>query len=195
MRHSHPHTLSAFIVGCALIAGAVLVFAVTLPVFGFTVVEPGGTVVDSSGGGDAAVILGGNVPPGSGGTPGVTPGSVTPGSGKPGGNPGNQIGGGTEPTVTTLLGRARGVLDALIPFIIGLAIFVILWGIFTYITKAADEEKRAEAKRFIIYGLLGVFFMISIWGFVTILINTFSVEQRIQSGDIPTVPEIVPAVQ
>jgi ribose/xylose/arabinose/galactoside ABC-type transport system permease subunit len=98
----------------------------------------------------------------------------------------------TGPTITTLLGRARGVLDALIPFIIGLAVFVILWGIFTYITKAAEEEKRAEAKRFIIYGLLGVFFMISIWGFVTILINTFSVEQRINSGDIPTVPEIVP---
>lgn len=60
-------------------------------------------------------------------------------------------------TLPGALARVRGVLDTLIPFIIGLAVFVILLGIFTYITHAAEEEKRAEAKRFIVWGIVGVF--------------------------------------
>lgn len=91
-------------------------------------------------------------------------------------------------TVFTLLARLRGVLDALIPFIIGLAMFVIVWGIFQYVVHAAEEEKRAEAKRFITYGIIGVFFMISIWGFVVILVNTFGVQPIVvPSNLLPTI--------
>ena len=38
-----------------------------------------------------------------------------------------------------------------------------------------EEEKRAEARAYIVWGIVGVFFMISIWGFVTILLNTLGV--------------------
>ncbi len=94
-------------------------------------------------------------------------------------------------TVTTLLGRIQGLLNTIIPFIIGLTVFVILWGIFTYVTHAAEEEKRAEARQFIIWGIIGVFFMLSIWGFVNLLLNSFDVRRDIQEGDIPKVPTVV----
>jgi len=92
-------------------------------------------------------------------------------------------------TLYTLLEKVRGILDALIPFIIGLAVFVIIWGIFTYIAQAADEEKRAQARQYIVWGVIGVFFMISIWGFVTILVNTFGLDSTIKADQIPVVPK------
>ncbi len=88
------------------------------------------------------------------------------------------------------LGKISGLLDSVVPFIVGLAVFVIIWGIFTYITQASNEEKREEAKKYILWGVVGVFMMLSVWGFVNILLNTFSLDNQIDSDTIPKVPEL-----
>ncbi len=93
-------------------------------------------------------------------------------------------------TFSGLLDVARGILDKIVPFIIGLAVFVIIWGIFNYITHAADEEKRADARQYIIYGVIGVFIMLSVWGLVNILLNTFNLDNSLGSDKIPHVPRI-----
>ena len=93
-------------------------------------------------------------------------------------------------TISGFLDQVRGVIDAIVPFIIGLAVFVVIWGILRYVTHAADEEKRAEARQYIIYGIIGVFFMLSIWGFVNILYNTFDLDRNISPGQIPEVPQL-----
>lgn len=93
-------------------------------------------------------------------------------------------------TISGLLARIQGILNSIVPFIIGLAVFVIIWGIFKYILHAAEEEKRAEARAYIIWGIVGVFFMLSIWGFVNILVNTFDLERTISGDKIPKVPPI-----
>jgi uncharacterized protein with PQ loop repeat len=92
--------------------------------------------------------------------------------------------------IADLLGKLTDILNAVVPFVLGLTVLVILWGIFTYITKAGEEEKRAEAKNFILYGVLGLFIMVSLWGFVGILVNTFQIRATVQSTDIPKVPTI-----
>lgn len=91
-------------------------------------------------------------------------------------------------TLADFLSELRALLNTFIPFIIGLAVLVILWGIFTYISHAAEEEKRREAKQFVLYGIIGVFLMLSIWGFINILVNTFNLEKTIKEGAIPQVP-------
>ena len=89
-----------------------------------------------------------------------------------------------------LLNKVRGILDNIVPFLIGLAVFVIIWGIIQYVFHANEEEKRVEARMYIVWGIVGVFFMLSIWGFVNILVNTFSLNNQIDSGKIPRVPAI-----
>lgn len=93
-------------------------------------------------------------------------------------------------TIVDFIAKLRDILNTATPFIIGLAVFVIIWGIFNYIAHAAEEEKRAEARQFIVWGIIGVFFMISIWGFVNILLGTFSLETVIDPADIPKVPTL-----
>ncbi len=93
--------------------------------------------------------------------------------------------------ISGFLAKIQGILDNIVPFIVGLAVFVIIWGIFTYITQASNEEKREEAKKYILWGVVGVFMMLSIWGFVNILLNTFSLDNQINSDTIPKVPQLV----
>ena len=89
-----------------------------------------------------------------------------------------------------LLGKIETVLYRIVPFIIGLAVFFIIWQIFNYVMSAADEEKRSEAKKYIVYGVIGVFLMLSVWGLVNIVYNTFNLDNRIDPDQIPQVPHI-----
>lgn len=68
---------------------------------------------------------------------------------------------------------AINIFSQFTALLIGLGVFVIIWGLFLYITKTNDPEKRQEGMRFVAYGIFGVFIMISFWGFVNILKNTF----------------------
>jgi hypothetical protein len=61
---------------------------------------------------------------------------------------------------------------------------------------AADEEKKEKAKSTVIYGVIALFVMISIWGLVNILYNTFGLTNTNRSADatnaLPTVPTFTP---
>ena len=95
-------------------------------------------------------------------------------------------------TITQVLNRFGTLINFVIPFIIGLAVFVILWGIFTYITHSAEEEKRAQAKSFIVWGIIGVFCMLSFWGFVNILSNSIDLDTAIDSSQFPKAQHLEP---
>lgn len=75
--------------------------------------------------------------------------------------------------VTSLVMVLEIIMNAVVPFLVGLAVLLIIYGIVGYISKADDEEKRTEAKNFIVWGIIGVFVMVSVWGLVNILVNTF----------------------
>ncbi len=92
-------------------------------------------------------------------------------------------------TVPQLLTKIEEILNVVIPFIIGLAVFTIIWGIFVYITKASEEEKRTEAKLYIVWGIIAVFCMLSIWGFVNILVSSFNLDTTVPKN-IPQAPTI-----
>ncbi len=72
-----------------------------------------------------------------------------------------------------LIARVQDIINILIPFLIGLGVFLIIYGVFTYIAHAEDEERRKEGRTFILWGILFVFIMISVWGILSILVNSF----------------------
>lgn len=85
-----------------------------------------------------------------------------------------------------LLNQINAVINAIIPFLVGIAVLVIIWGVFQYISGAGDEEKRGEARKFIMYGVIGVFLMLSIWGFVNVLANSFDLKKTpLPEGSLP----------
>jgi uncharacterized membrane protein len=78
--------------------------------------------------------------------------------------------------ITGLVGRISEIVNIVLPFLIGLGVLAIIYGVLTYIFNAANEEKRKEARIFVIYGIVGVFVMLSVWGLVNILTNSFATD-------------------
>ena len=56
------------------------------------------------------------------------------------------------------------------------AVIFFLYGIVKYISSNDDEENRKKSKNIMIYGIIGLFVMVSFWGIVNILINTFELD-------------------
>lgn len=71
---------------------------------------------------------------------------------------------------------AMDFLSQAVILLIALAVVFFLYGILKYITAGDDEEKRTKMKNTMIYGIIGLFVMISFWGIVNILINTFELD-------------------
>ncbi len=65
------------------------------------------------------------------------------------------------------------LLDYVVPIIMGLAVVVFLWGILKFITKAGDEGAQTEGKQLMLWGIIALFVMTSVWGLVHILTTTF----------------------
>lgn len=66
-----------------------------------------------------------------------------------------------------------GMIDLVIPLIIGLGVLLFIWGLIKYVTAGGDEKARVEGRNYIIYGIIALFVMVSVWGLVSILTNTF----------------------
>lgn len=85
-----------------------------------------------------------------------------------------------------LFQQINAVINAIIPFLVGIAVLIIIWGVFNYIAGAGDEEKRAQAKQYVVWGVVGVFIMLSIWGLVNVLVNSFDLRRSpLDEGDLP----------
>lgn len=82
-------------------------------------------------------------------------------------------------SIESSITRVEAILNSIIPLLMIVATVVFLWGVIMYITSAGKEEKTEEGRRLIIYGLIGLFVMVAVWGLVQVLVTTFSV------GDTP----------
>ncbi|OGZ55717.1 MAG: hypothetical protein A3J04_04180 [Candidatus Ryanbacteria bacterium RIFCSPLOWO2_02_FULL_47_14] len=77
------------------------------------------------------------------------------------------------------------VINWVIPVVVALAVLVVIWGAFQFVVSAGDPEKRKEGKDKIIWGIVGVVVILSIWGLIGFLASTFDL-----GGTVPNVPTV-----
>ncbi len=85
------------------------------------------------------------------------------------------------------LASAAGLLDTLALFnrilngLVGLAILVailaVFWGLIKWLFNNGSEAK-SDGIRIMLYGVIAIFVMVSIWGIIRLLQNTFGVTQN-----------------
>src|SRR3989344_5309651 len=64
-----------------------------------------------------------------------------------------------------------------IPLIFALALAAFIWGVMQFFILNPDEEaKREQGKQFIVWGIVALAVMLSVWGLVKILGNTFGLD-------------------
>lgn len=68
------------------------------------------------------------------------------------------------------------ILNFLIPILIALGMVFFVYSVINYIT-AKDEEKKGAAKNMMIYSIIGLFVIASVWGLVSVLNTTFGISQ------------------
>ena len=77
--------------------------------------------------------------------------------------------------IAGLLGFFNNVL---VPLIFSLALLFFLWNVFRYfILKGATPDGREKAKRYMIWSIIGLVLMVSIWGIVNLLINGLGIRE------------------
>jgi len=84
--------------------------------------------------------------------------------------------------VTSYIDAFQAILNAAVPFVIGLAVIAILIGLAKYAFAAGDEGAQASGRRIMLVGVIVLFVMVALWGFVNILLQFFF------SGDTGTIP-------
>lgn len=77
----------------------------------------------------------------------------------------------------------------LVPVIFGFAFLIFLWGVFkAYIWNRDDEAQREVGHKYVWWGIVGFVIMISLWGLVNVLANTFG----LAGYSAPRLPTSVP---
>ncbi|MDP3763843.1 MAG: hypothetical protein Q8Q92_04385 [bacterium] len=62
------------------------------------------------------------------------------------------------------------LIQVVIPVIAGLALLVFFWGLFKFILRVGGDEKAVtEGKSLMIWGLIALFVLVSIWGIMRFL--------------------------
>ena len=91
-------------------------------------------------------------------------------------------------SVQTLGAFIIGLINTVaVPVVFALAFIVFIWGVFMYfILGGHDEEKQAKGKGLMLWGLIGFFVMVSVWGLVHILTGSVSLTNQVPT--YPTAP-------
>lgn len=68
---------------------------------------------------------------------------------------------------------AYGNMKGLIPTLIAVGLVTFLAGVVKFVSAGDNEEQRSAGRSVMIYGIIVLFFMMSMWGFVGILTQSF----------------------
>jgi len=81
--------------------------------------------------------------------------------------------GGSAPTFNTLLTNIENQIVIPLIYLMGaLAVLFFLWGVLVFIKNGANAEKRAEGFQHMMWGIIGIFIMISARGIIYIILAT-----------------------
>jgi hypothetical protein len=92
----------------------------------------------------------------------------------------------TATSIFNLIDIVGAIVNRLIPLAIALALVVFLWGMLRFIYAAGNEQAIADGRRLMVWGIIVLFVMVSVWGLVALLNNTLG----IAPGGSVTVPSL-----
>jgi len=88
--------------------------------------------------------------------------------------------------VNSLTYKLTNIGNTVIQILIAFAVLYIILQVVRYIMAASDPAKRKEIGLGILWGIVGLFVILSIWGLVNILSNTFRTNTNAPTSSFPT---------
>jgi len=67
-------------------------------------------------------------------------------------------------------------LKYIIRVLVAIAVIIFLFGVFKFIIYSDNLEDKKKGKNFMIWGVIGIFVMVSLWGLVNVFRSTFKLD-------------------
>jgi Type IV secretion system pilin len=118
---------------------------------------------------DSGTVGGSNTDSGfTGGPGGYDSGTVGGGGFQPGAGIGKPV-----PTIGGFVGWFIELINYLVWALLTASLLFFLYGIFTLMfVQGTNEESRSKGKKFMLWGIISLFVMVSVWGLVALLKNS-----------------------
>lgn len=88
--------------------------------------------------------------------------------------------------VNSLSQKITGIGNTVIGILIALAVIFIIYNVVQFIIKAGSDDRKTYQSA-ILWGIVGLFVILSIWGLVNILSGTFNTQNQAPVQNFPTV--------
>lgn len=82
---------------------------------------------------------------------------------------------------------AKDIFDVVasgIPVLIACAVMLFFWGLVQFLSAGGSEENLKKGKNLMLWGIVGLFVMVSVWAFAELLTSTFGILFK-----VPQLPE------
>ena len=80
-------------------------------------------------------------------------------------------------SIVPLLNKLNKVIiNPLIVLLFAIGTLMFFWGVFQFVSNAEGEKGREEGKRNMIWGLVGMFIMVSVYGIIRVILDTFGID-------------------
>lgn len=85
--------------------------------------------------------------------------------------------------ITELLGKINEhILNPIITLAFAIALLVFFWGIFQFVASETGDKEREKGKSKILYGIIGLFVMLSAVGIIGVILDTFKINDGGNAG-------------
>ena len=68
------------------------------------------------------------------------------------------------------------VIDPAVKLIFTLGFFFFLWGFVEFLWELKDGKVNEDGKNHMVYGLVGMLIMVSVYGIISLVMNTFGID-------------------
>jgi len=94
--------------------------------------------------------------------------------------------------IITFVAMISRIVNLLVPIVSTLAVVFFFYGLAKYILNSGDEDKRKEGKDIMIWGILAMFVLVTIWGIIGFLQRTLGTTGGPERTNI-IVPDVYPS--
>ncbi|KKR61055.1 hypothetical protein A2643_02795 [Candidatus Nomurabacteria bacterium RIFCSPHIGHO2_01_FULL_39_220] len=84
------------------------------------------------------------------------------------------------------------IINPLIGFLFALALVFFLYGVFEFIASGASDEKKTTGKSHMLWGIVGITIMLSVWTILNIILNTLNIKGIDPQKGTVNLPEYKP---
>lgn len=92
--------------------------------------------------------------------------------------------------VSNLIGSIGTIINKTLPILVALALLFFFYGLVRFILSGGDESAKVSAKHTMLWGIVALFVMVSVWGLVSFLGDALGIKQGQSLPSVPNVTQV-----